>query len=220
MYPQSFDHNDTVADELYSSAAFIANKGGIKMSAMVYLAYANDPNASEEQKKKEKEYKKYIDEHIDNVHKAWEFMKRNKKVMDYIAKISGVNISFTISALNSQIKSHDMSKFSLDEWEPYRMHHHPANEQEKIDSQAAYEKAWEHHYTNNLHHWNWWAYNKQEDKMPLNYVIEMCCDWIAMSMKFGGDAYHWYLDQKDIVLGTKQNEWLTNILTLYYSINK
>ena len=25
------------------------------------------------------QYKKYIDEHIDNVHKAWEFMKRNKK---------------------------------------------------------------------------------------------------------------------------------------------
>ena len=40
------------------------------MSDMVYLAYANDPNASEEQKKKEKEYKKYIDEHIDNVNKA------------------------------------------------------------------------------------------------------------------------------------------------------
>ena len=30
MYPlKVFDHNDIVADELYSSAAFIANKGGV-----------------------------------------------------------------------------------------------------------------------------------------------------------------------------------------------
>ena len=188
------------------------------MSDLIYLTYANDPTASEEKKAKEKEYKAYVEEHISNVQKAWETMKKNKDVMSYIGKISGVDISFTIAALNNQIKAHDMSKFSVEEWEPYRMHHHSVDEQEKIDSQADYEKAWIHHYTNNLHHWNWWAYNKQEDKMTLNYVIEMCCDWIAMSMKFGGDAYHWYLKQKDIVLGEKQKEWLINILTKYYGM--
>lgn len=190
------------------------------MSDLICLTMINDPNISEEQRKKEKEYKKYIDEHIKNVNKAWDIMKRNKKVMDYISSIDSADISFTVAALDGQIKAHDMSKFSVEEWEPYRMHHHSVDEQEKIDSQAEYEKAWEHHYTNNLHHWNWWAYNNQQDKMTLNYVIEMCCDWIAMSMKFGGDAYHWYLKQTDIVLGNKQHEWLTNILTLYYGINK
>lgn len=189
------------------------------MSDLICLTIINDPNISEEQREKEKEYKKYIDEHIKNVNKAWDIMKRNKKVMSYISSI-GADISFIVAMLDGQIKAHDMSKFSIEEWEPYRMHHHSVDEQEKIDSQAEYEKAWEHHYTNNLHHWNWWAYNNQQDKMTLNYVIEMCCDWIAMSMKFGGDAYHWYLKQTDIVLGDKQHEWLTNILTLYYGINK
>ena len=187
------------------------------MSDLIYLTYANDPSASEEKKKKEIEYKRYVDEHRSNVEKAWSHMRKHKKVLDYLESIYSSNINFLLSSVDNQIQSHDMSKFSVEEWEPYRMHHHSVDEQEKIDSQAVYEKAWEHHYTKNLHHWNWWAYNDQKDKMTLNYVIEMCCDWIAMSMKFGGDAYHWYLKQTDIELGDKQKEWLTNILMLYYN---
>lgn len=188
------------------------------VSHMIYLAYANDPSISDEQKKAENEYKEYIEEHINNVNKAWSLMKKNKDIMKYIGKEAGIDVAFMIASLDNQIKAHDLSKFSVEEWEPYRMHHHSINDQEKIDSKADYEKAWEHHYTNNLHHWNWWAYNNQKDKMTLNYVIEMCCDWIAMSMKFGGDAYHWYLDQTDIILGEKQKTWLINILTKYYGI--
>ena len=187
------------------------------MSDLIYLAYANDPSASEEKKKKEIEYKRYVDEHRSNVEKAWSHMRKHKKVLDYIESIYSSNINFLLSSVNNQIHSHDMSKYSVEEWEPYRMHHYSVDEQEKIDNQAVYEKAWEHHYTKNLHHWNWWAYNDQKDKMTLNYVIEMCCDWIAMSMKFGGDAYHWYLKQTDIELGDKQKEWLINILMLYYN---
>lgn len=190
------------------------------MSDLIYLAYANDPSISEEQREKEKEYKRYIDEHIKNVTNAWMIMKNNKNVIEYLKSIVNVDIQFFISSIDSQISAHDMSKFSIEEWEPYRKNHHPVDEQEKLDNKSDYEKAWEHHYTNNLHHWNWWAYNKQENKMPLTYVVEMCCDWIAMSMKFGGDAYHWFLNQKDIILGVKQKEWLVNILTLYYGIDK
>jgi len=188
------------------------------VSHMIYLAYANDPSISDEQKKAENKYKEYIEEHINNVNKAWSLMKKNKDVMKYIGKEAGIDVAFMIASLDIQIKAHDLSKFSVEEWEPYRMYHYSVNDQEKIDSKADYEKAWEHHYNNNLHHWNWWAYNNQKDKMTLNYVIEMCCDWIAMSMKFGGDAYHWYLDQTDIILGEKQKTWLINILTKYYGI--
>lgn len=188
------------------------------VSHMIYLAYANDPSISDEQKKAENEYKEYIEEHINNVNKAWSLMKKNKDVMKYIGKEAGIDVAFMIASLDNQIKAHDLSKFSVEEWEPYRMYHYSINDQEKIDSKSDYEKAWEHHYTNNLHHWNWWAYNNQKDKMTLNYVIEMCCDWIAMSMKFGGDAYHWYLNQTDIILGEKQKTWLINILTKYYGI--
>ena len=71
-----------------------------------------------------------------------------------------------------------------------------------------------------MHHWNWWAKAGNKDIMPVNFIVEMCCDWIAMSMKFGGDAYHWYLDQDDIVLGEQQKEWVINILTKYYGITR
>ena len=41
-----------------------------------------------------------------------------------------------------------------------------------------------------------------------------------MSMKFGGDAYHWYLNQKDIKLGERQKEWVVNILKKLYAIKE
>ena len=57
--------------------------------------------------------------------------------------------------------------------------------------------------------------------MPFAFVVEMCCDWIAMSMKFGGDAYHWYLEnKKEKDLGVKQDEWTRTILKMYYNITE
>lgn len=182
---------------------------------LIYLAIVEDPNISKEQKEMERRYKAYVDNHIGNVKKAWEDMMNNTKVMDYINSIA--EDKYIMGTVDTLIKAHDMSKYSIDEWEPYRKHFYPIDDQEKEDSNMDFEAAWEHHYMNNLHHWEYWA-RTGKDNMPLSFVIEECCDWIAMSMKFGGTAYNWYKSQNNIVLGKRQKEWTENILKLYYGI--
>ena len=189
------------------------------MSNFVYMAIMADPTISDEQKKQEKAYKAYVDEHIANVKKAWDTLKDNKEVIKYLETIY-TGVSFLKSEVESQIIAHDTSKYGIEEWEAYRKNFNPVDEQEKEDNLRDFDKAWEHHWNNNMHHWNWWAKSGNKDIMPVNFIVEMCCDWIAMSMKFGGDAYHWYLKQDDIVLGEQQKEWVINILTKYYGITR
>lgn len=188
------------------------------MSDLIYLTIYGDPNISDEQRKNEKKYKKYVDEHRSNVKKAWENIKRNARIMDYSKQQVG-NIEFFKMQMDTQIAAHDMSKYDIDEWEPYRKNFFPINDQEKEDNKSDFDKAWIHHYTHNLHHPDWWNINKKKDKMSYAFVMEMCCDWIAMSTKFGGDAYHWYLDNKENeVLGELQQKWVVDILKIYYEI--
>lgn len=186
------------------------------MSNMIYLAIVSDPNISEIQKKKEKEYKKYVDEHINNVRRIWNEMKDNKYILNYFKEQSDSNLDWVLSTVDSLIYAHDTSKYGIEEWESYRKNFYPVDDEEKGSNKALFEKAWEHHYMNNLHHWDYWYLTGMKDKMPLEFVIEMCCDWAAMSMKFGGNAYSWYKSQKDIVLGEKQKSWVESILKLFY----
>lgn len=189
------------------------------MNNQTYIRIINDPTISEEQKVKEREYKAYIDNHIANVQKAWKQFKENKKVKEYLQSFTDVGaLKVIYENLDIQMTVHDASKFSEEEWEPYRMHWHSLNEEEKIQSTAAYEKAWEHHYMNNPHHWDYWAATGK-NSMPLTYCIEMWCDWIAMSMAKGGNAYDWFkgeLSKGEIELGEKQQKWTENVLKIFY----
>jgi hypothetical protein len=174
----------------------------------------NSLTASPEQREREIEYKKYVDNHIQNVQTAWDNMNRNTDCLDFIYSVCG-NVIDTIDQL---ILVHDKSKFSDEEWEPYRKNFYPINDDEKKANKEDFDAAWKHHYMNNLHHWNYWSTMNRVDMMPIEFVIEMCCDWIAMSAVFGGDAYHWYKDQKDIVLGEKQRYLVETILKKFYHI--
>ena len=168
---------------------------------------------SEEQKEKEKQYKEYVIEHCRNVKNAWKRMKDNNKVVACLNAIPG----FDKDVVDYLVSNHDNSKYSEAEWEPYRKNFFPLNDQEKFENENAFEEAWKHHYSHNFHHWNYWANYNSIDSMTTNYVTEMCCDWIAMSDKFGGDAYSWYQSQTDIKLGTSQKVWVQNILVNFYS---
>lgn len=56
-----------------------------------------------------------------------------------------------------------------------------------------FNKAWEHHYKNNKHHWNYWI----GQDMPEKYIKQMICDWKAMSRKFGDTAQEFYMKNHD-----------------------
>ena len=184
------------------------------MEALTYENIINNPNISELQKIQEKKYKEYIDNHKKNVIETWEELKKNKIIYDYILHQS--TSKDIIEIIDKNIPNHDNSKYSEEEWEPYRKRFYPVNEEEQKSSKKEFSKAWDHHKKNNSHHHEHWEEINQNDKMPLSDVVEMCCDWISMSKVFGGTALAWYYKQNNIFLGNKQKEWTLFILNEYY----
>ena len=150
------------------------------------------------------EYFKYIMEHKKNVFKVcW---KRGLYVHAF---------------------THDLSKFSPVEFFPYAEWFYgeyganidttllliPSLKDKHERCKRQFDKAWEHHQKHNKHHWDYWCYdwNKYYDNMfalsdckleepadmPLKYIIQMICDWKAMSLKFGGTAQEFYMNNYD-----------------------
>jgi adenosyl cobinamide kinase/adenosyl cobinamide phosphate guanylyltransferase len=168
---------------------------------------------------KEKEYKDYIDEHRNNVQKAWNKVK----------KIDNKWIKNNIDKLDENIKNHDLSKYEPEEFNAYRKKYYPINEDEKANSDAEFEAAWNHHYINNPHHWQYWTCSDGDldaDKMSGERIdnnvmmayIEMLCDWIAMSMKFGDKPDEWYKSNKENMnLSRNEQKELEKILKEYTS---
>lgn len=165
---------------------------------------------------KAEEYKSYIKEHVDNVKKAWKNMINKKECMDIILKY---DTEFIIEFVTAFIENHDQSKYSIEEFEPYRKRFFPIDEEEKNSCEEEFRKAWQHHKDYNPHHWNHWDERGLNDVMPSYCVLEMACDHIAMSDKFGGTALNWYKGEKEkgeIRLGKKQEEYYLSLLEAYY----
>ena len=114
--------------------------------------------------------------------------------------------------------THDLSKFNPKEFIPYTEwfygHHGVKLEKEftyeQLNNQSLYkmscvsrnyleckknfDKAWEHHYKNNPHHWNYWLDKKGvPQRIDGKYLSQMICDWEAMGLKFGDTAQNYYL---------------------------
>lgn len=140
--------------------------------------------------KQDMEYLAYIREHVANVNKVF-FEKGialckelNLGIMEYVRA-------------EANIRRHDDSKYSDQEFRYYRMNFYPdpSDTLPKKDIKALFDIAWKHHYTYNKHHWDHWVKGGEPKEMDNISIIEMLCDWGAMSIKFGGTAYGWYLDQ-------------------------
>lgn len=111
--------------------------------------------------------------------------------------------------------THDLSKFLPSEFIPYAKWFYgkyglklkevyvfnkvPINRAEEVlhelysKSKQDFYRAWEHHYKHNKHHWNYWI----GKRIPYKYIIQMICDWEAMSLKFGGTAQEYYMNNYD-----------------------
>ena len=122
--------------------------------------------------KQETIYTEYIDNHRQNVEKAWTIMKSNNECMDLITKYLNTDREAAISLLDEMIKNHDMSKYKENEFDAYRKEYYPISPEEKEGNKSAYDSAWRHHYHNNLHHWNWWYESGNMDNMKMPYVVE------------------------------------------------
>jgi hypothetical protein len=154
-----------------------------------------------EVEKKEVEYKQYIDAHIYNVQKVWEGIKPSLCGEYWID-------DYTYHQIDANIQLHDQSKYSIDEFNGYRQWFYPVvGEAQSIE---LYDKAWNHHIHNNLHHWNYWVvasvYGNKALKMPCHYIFEMLCDWTAMSLKFKDVPSEFYRTQKNTMILHKETE--------------
>lgn len=91
-----------------------------------------------------------------------------------------------------QLKKHDLSKWSAEEFPAY------ANRFFGEPDETAFKYAWLHHLQHNPHHWNHWLLTNDEDglealEMPQNYALEMVADWMGASMAYTGswDMSEW-----------------------------
>jgi len=141
---------------------------------------------------KKEEYIAYIKEHISNVKLVWEkYMKTITLDID------------TISRLSYLVKNHDDSKYTHLEFGAYRIKFFPEKNEEQ--SKKHFKEAWNHHQKFNPHHWQYWIMWKPEGSVALEmdyyYMLEMMCDWTAMSLKFNQKSVsEWYEKEKDNML--------------------
>lgn len=135
-----------------------------------------------------KQYKEYIEEHVNNVRLAWQKYKN-----ELLSPFQGNEIIQML--VFEQIKKHDKSKYSEEEFEPYRQYFFTADDETK--NEELFDRAWEHHKVNNPHHWQVWTVGNYGDYQKEAYFIENLCDWIAMGFKFNSTAKDYYEKNKD-----------------------
>ncbi len=121
---------------------------------------------------------------------------------------------------------HDASKFSRAEWGPYVNWFYGrelVTEPEYTNQKAAFEKAWEHHWRNNPHHWDRYVGTSHEGGlvpfvMPDCYVREMVADWIGAGRAMGKpDIIGWYIQNRArMVLCRETRELAERYLETYF----
>lgn len=126
-------------------------------------------------------YLNYLEEHLENVRLAFIEMS------DACDGMPWVGDDCTWHTLRADVMAHDLSKFTKNEFTPYRDYFFPANDADK--GSGDFGAAWENHKTQNLHH----------HETAENYVdiVHMVIDWTAMGYKFGDTAREYYENNKE-----------------------
>ena len=142
------------------------------------------------------DYTLYVCEHVENVKAVWRELSNNLCKGEFWIE------DYSYFGIDALIKQHDRSKLDNDEFNGYRQWFFPEVEGQKF--KPAFDAAWNHHQKHNQHHWQYWLMWKPEGTealpMPFEYVVEMLCDWSAMSLKFGDTPSGFYAGQKDKIL--------------------
>lgn len=137
-----------------------------------------------------KKYDEYLENHRNAVRKAYHW------IAAYIPEFSD-----TIAEHN--IESHDISKYTLDEYTPYDNYFYGEKSSTTIE---AFNRAWLMHIHRNPHHWQYWVLINDDAEegticieMPYEYIIEMICDWWSFSWIKGDlfEIFTWYEDHKN-----------------------
>lgn len=176
---------------------------------------------------KTRAYKEYIEEHIVNVQKSFiRYFIPLLSMNNLSSKIADETLKNAIAKAKENIRTHDASKYSEEEFESYRYRFFPTDAEKNDPNYAErcknlFKIAWKHHYRNNKHHANYWTDDNLQPiaDMPIEYIIEMVSDWLGMSITKRTPTMEWYENdaQKEKSYMTPNtiaivNELLYNIL--------
>ena len=137
-----------------------------------------------------REYLDYVERHYDNVQKAW------VEIQDKCGDMRFVYDDYVFNCIDSNVKNHDLSKLSQEEFTQYRQFFYPTEQEEK--DKELMNQAWQNHLLNNDHHWQTWT-TKEYNSNPYAheiYLVENIIDWIAMGYEFGDTARDYYEKNK------------------------
>lgn len=160
-------------------------------------------------KEYQEKYRTYVCTHIENVQKGFNWLRINMA--------EWVRDNTDPFLLDQIIRNHDRSKFSEDEFDAYAKYFNV--DRQKYKSQ--FDVAWLHHIHNNRHHPEHW--NLVDNgvikplPMPMEYVVEMFCDWWAFSWTKGNlnEVFGWYEENKGkFVMHEKTRSDIENLLDI------
>ena len=141
-----------------------------------------------------KEYDLYLEEHKANVAKGFHWLSIHLPEL-----LEGCeNLEWQICY------NHDASKTKPDEYDAYDRYFYGGNRSYGVVRDFNY--AWLNHIHRNPHHWQYWVLINDDPgegvllmDMPMNYILEMICDWWAFSWKACNlrEIFNWYDQHKD-----------------------
>lgn len=154
------------------------------------------------------EYDLYLTEHKNNVRRGFEWISEHLPAL--VDGIGEWNTTF----------AHDASKSEEDEYKAYDAYFYGGNRSYKVVQD--YNRAWLLHLHRNPHHWQYWILINDDPKegeilldMPMEYIVEMICDWWSFSWKSGNlfEIFKWYEERKNYIkLSSRTRNIVENIL--------
>lgn len=163
--------------------------------------------------KKHPQYEQYLTEHISNVQRAYDWIKKN--LPDVLDEHNYMTETKYLGDLDTIIKNHDKSKYKMI---PDKDDYYELNLEYDAYANYFYAKrtnvvkndfdfAWLAHIHNNPHHWQHWILQNDESgkkilDMPYVFIIEMICDHWSFSWKTGNlyEIFRWYEAHKNTMI--------------------
>lgn len=155
------------------------------------------------------QYDQYLTKHKENVKRGFEWIRDN--LPELVKDIPGLEWQITFA--------HDQSKSEPDEYAAYDEYFYGNRSFSVVQE---FRKAWLLHIHRNPHHWQYWILINDDPNegmiimdIPVNYIIEMICDWWAFSWVKGelSEIFNWYEEHAEYMkLSTNTRLKVENIL--------